>query len=144
MREWPASAEAPKAQLRLAEILMEREDDLSAAFSEYRYLADFYSFRCDYNAVVDRMYEIAGRMRDEGKTIVFFRFRNTVEVRRAYECCVLRAPGARWTPAAYRAQSPAEDGRHPGTPAPRDGPTGQAPPGSCAPTGRRARCQNTW
>lgn len=100
VREWPASAEAPKAQLRLAEILMEREDDLSAAFSEYRYLADFYSFRCDYNAVVDRMYEIAGRMRDEGKTIVFFRFRNTVEVRRAYECCVLRAPGARWTPAA--------------------------------------------
>lgn len=40
------------------------------------------------------------RMRAEGKTIVFFRFVNTVEVRRAYECCVLRAPGAKWAPAA--------------------------------------------
>ncbi len=100
VREWPASEEAPAAQLRLAEIRLEKDEDLDDAFSEYRYLADFYSFRCDYNAVVDKMYAIARRMRAEGKTIVFFRFRNTVEVRRAYECCVLRAPGAKWAPAA--------------------------------------------
>lgn len=99
VREWPTAEEAPKAQLRLAEIRL-AEDDLEEALAEYRYLADFYSFRCDYNATVDRLYEIAGRMRAEGKTIVFFRFRNTVEVRRAYEGCVLRAPGAKWAPAA--------------------------------------------
>ena len=102
VREWPTSEEAPKAQLRLAEIRLE-EDELDEALSEYQYLADFYSFRCDYNATVDKMYEIAGRMRVEGKTIVFFRFRNTVEVRRAYEGCVLRAPGAKWAPAALLA-----------------------------------------
>jgi len=100
VREWPAAEEACDAQRRLAEILYEKEADLDDAFAEYRYLVDFYSFRCDYNAAVDRLYEIAGAMRREGKTIVFFRFRNTVEVRRAYECSVLRAPGAKWAPAA--------------------------------------------
>ena len=103
VREWPASEEAPAAQLRLAEILFEKEDDCPGAFAEYRYLIDFYSFRCDYNAAVNRMYEIAGRMREEGKTIVFFRFGNTVEVRRAYERCVLCAPGAAWAPDAMLA-----------------------------------------
>jgi TolA-binding protein len=39
-------------------------------------------------------------MREEGKSILFFRFRNTVDVRRAFECCVLRAPGAAWAPDA--------------------------------------------
>jgi len=100
VREWPTSDEAPSAQLRYAELLLEKEEDLPEAFAAYRYLVDFYSFRCDYNAAVDWMYEIAGRMRFEGKTIVFFRFRNTVEVRRAYESCILRAPGAKWAPTA--------------------------------------------
>lgn len=100
VREWPASEEAPAAQLRMAEILFEQSEDCAEAFAEYRYLVDFYSFRCDYNAAVDRMYEIAGRMREEGKTILFFKFRNSTEVRKAYENCVLRAPGAKWAPAA--------------------------------------------
>ena len=100
VRNWPTSAEAPEAQRRMAEILLEKEDDAEEAFAAYRYLVDFYSFRCDYNATVDKMYEVAGRMRVEGKTIVFFRFRNTVDVRRAFEACVLRAPGAAWAPKA--------------------------------------------
>ena len=100
VRNWPTSAEAPEAQRRMAEILLEKEDDAEEAFAAYRYLVDFYSFRCDYNATVDKMYEIAWRMRLEGKTIVFFRFRNTVDVRRAFEACVLRAPGATWAPKA--------------------------------------------
>lgn len=100
VRNWPTSTEAPEAQRRMAEILLEKEDDADEAFAAYRYLVDFYSFRCDYNATVDKMYEIAGRMRVEGKTIVYFRFRNTVEVRRAFEACVLRAPGAAWAPKA--------------------------------------------
>lgn len=100
VREWPTAAEAPQAQLMLAELLLERLDDLEGAFSEYRYLLDFYSLQCDCNAVADRLYALARKMREEGKTIVFFRFRNTVDVRRAFECCVLRAPGAPWAPDA--------------------------------------------
>ena len=96
VRQWPTAAEAPQAQLKLAEIQFAELKDYDEAFSEYRYLIDFYSLNCDYNAIVDKLYEIAGIMREEGKTILFFRFRNTVDVRRAFECCVLRAPGAKW------------------------------------------------
>ena len=39
-------------------------------------------------------------MKLEGKEIMFVRFANTVDVRRAYETCVLRAPGASWVPDA--------------------------------------------
>jgi len=100
VREWPASAEAPAAQRRLAEILLEKDDDAEGAFEEYKYLVDFYSFRCDYGAAVDRMYDIANVLRMRGKTVMFFRFKNTEDVRRAYERCVLLAPGAAWAPAA--------------------------------------------
>lgn len=96
VREWPTSSQAPEAQLKLAEIQLDRLQDPDEAFSEYRYLLDFYSLQCDYNATADILYRIAGIMREEGKTILFFRFRNTVDVRRAYESCVLRAPGAVW------------------------------------------------
>jgi len=37
---------------------------------------------------------MAELMRQEGKTIVFFRFKNTTDVRRAYESLVLRSAGA--------------------------------------------------
>ena len=100
VREWPTATEAPEAQLALARIREERDDDLEEAFAEYRYLLDFFSMSCDYNAVADKLYEIAGKMRVEGKTIVFFRFKNTVDVRRAFEAAVLRAPGAKWAPKA--------------------------------------------
>lgn len=96
VRQWPASAEAVKAQRALADIRWEREKDVFEAYREYRYLADFYSLSCDYDAVIDKMYELAGVMRVEGKTVMFFNFRNTVDVRRAYEGCVIRAPGAKW------------------------------------------------
>ena len=70
------------------------------AFKEFRYLLDFYSLQCDYNRIADRMYQVAGLMRQEGKEIMFIRFANTVDVRRAYEACVLHAPGASWVPEA--------------------------------------------
>ena len=100
VREWPTAAEAPKAQLMLAEIQFEKIGDLDEAFAEYRYLLDFYSLQCDFNAAADKLYQTARKMREEGKSILFFRFRNTVDVRRAFECCVLRAPGASWSPQA--------------------------------------------
>ena len=103
VRAWPASAEAPRAQKALADLLLRHYLDYGAAFAEYRYLLDFYSMQCDYDAVAAQMYKVANLMRQEGKTVVFFRFANTVEVRQAYEALVLRAPGAEFVPDAMLA-----------------------------------------
>ena len=100
VREWPTAPEAPKAQRALADVCFERLGDYEDAFAEYRYLLDFYSLQCDYEKMSDRLYEVAGVLRSEGKEIMFVRFANTVDVRRAYETCVLRAPGAKWVPEA--------------------------------------------
>jgi len=100
VREWPSSPEAPKAQKMLAETLLARTHEYEDAFAEYKYMLDFYSLQSDYDKVADKLYQLACLMRQEGKTIVFFRFKNTVDVRRAFEACVLRAPGATWAPQA--------------------------------------------
>lgn len=100
VREWPTSPEAPKAQQMLAEIWLTKLDDCVESFAEYRYLLDFYSLSCDYAAMADRLYQVAGIMKQEGKEVMFVRFANTVDVRRAFETCVLRAPGAKWVPEA--------------------------------------------
>jgi len=100
VREWPTAPEAPKAQLILADLDLEKLFDYEEAFDDYRYLLDFYSLQCDYNRVADRLYQVAGMMRAEGKEVMFIRFANTVDVRRAYEACVLHAPGAKWVPEA--------------------------------------------
>ena len=100
VREWPTSPEAPKAQQALAEICFERLQDYEDAFSEYRYLLDFYSLQCDYEKIADTLYKVAGVLKIEGKEVMFVRFANTVDVRRAYETCILRAPGAKWVPEA--------------------------------------------
>ena len=100
VREWPVSGEAPEAQRLLAETLETKLRDCEEAFREWRYLVDFYSVQCDYSAAVDALYRVASVMRIEGKTIMFFRFKNTADVRRALEACVLRAPGAEWAPQA--------------------------------------------
>jgi len=100
VRKWPTSPEAPKAQQALAELCFEQLKDYEDAFAEYRYLLDFYSFRCDYAKTADLLYKIAGVLKIEGKEVMFVRFANTVDVRRAYETCVLRAPGAKWVPEA--------------------------------------------
>lgn len=94
VREWPTAPEAPKAQQRLAEIWLEKYLDYEEAFAEYRYLVDFYSLECDFAATTRKMFQTAELMREEGKTIVFFRFKNTTDVRRAYESLVLRSAGA--------------------------------------------------
>ena len=100
VREWPTSPEAPVAQKALADLYLVHELDYEQAFAEYRYLLDFHSSSCDYDAVAELMFKCAELMREEGKRVVFFRFANTVDVRRAYEALVLRAPGARFAPGA--------------------------------------------
>ena len=100
VREWPTAQEAPLAQRMIAEIYLDRIHNAEDAFAEYRYLLDFYSLSCDYDKTVDKLYQVANLMRSEGKEVFFIRFANTVDVRRAYEACVLRAPGAAWVPEA--------------------------------------------
>lgn len=100
VREWPASPEAPKAQERVAELCLEKELDSEEAFEEYKYLVDFYSSQCAYDAITFKMFEVAKLMEEEGKNFIFFHFDNTVDVRRAYEAVVLRAPGAKFAPEA--------------------------------------------
>jgi len=98
VRNWPTSPEAPKAQQALADLNFVQMKDYEEAFAEYRYLLDFYSLQCDYEKIADQLYKTAGVLQIEGKSIMFVRFANTVDVRRAYETCVLRAPGAKWVP----------------------------------------------
>ena len=100
VRNWPTAPEAWKAQRQMADIRLEKLGDTEDAFADYRYLLDFYSSQCDYAATADRLHDVAGIMKLEGKEIMFVRFANTVDVRRAYETCVLRAPGAAWVPDA--------------------------------------------
>lgn len=100
VREWPVSPEAPVAQRAYADLLLNHDLDYEAAFAEYRYLLDFYSLECGFSEIAELLYKVAELMREEGKTLVFFRFANTVDVRRAYEAVVLRAPGAKFVPQA--------------------------------------------
>lgn len=114
VREWPSSAEAPLAQKALADLYLGKYLEYENAFREYRYLLDFYSSQCDYDAVAREMYRVVELMREEGKSIMFFRFANTVDVRRAYEALVLRAPGAEFVPKAMLtiASLREDEGRH--------------------------------
>ena len=100
VREWPTAPEAAKAQQALVDLCAGPLHDTEEAFAECRYLLDFYSLQCDYEKTADRLYELAGVLKLEGKEVMFVRFANTVDVRRAYETCVLRAPGAKWVPEA--------------------------------------------
>ncbi|MBO7482843.1 MAG: hypothetical protein J6U17_03005 [Kiritimatiellae bacterium] len=104
VREWPTSPEAPVAQEALARMLLEERADLEGAFFEYKYLLDYYPSACDFDAIAAKLYEVAGKMREAGKDFLYlFHFANTVEVRRAYEAVVLRAPGAPYAPDAMLA-----------------------------------------
>lgn len=100
VREWPTASEAPLAQKALADLYATHYESYEEAYNEYRYLLDFYSSSCDYAAVVEAAYAMATNMLRVGKTVVFFPFANTVDVRRAIEGVVLRSPGAPFVPEA--------------------------------------------
>ena len=99
VRAWPHAEEAVWAQQRLAETLLAHLE-YENAFYAYKYLTDYYSSACDFDATVRRMYEAAKLMKEAGKRMLFFRFANTIDVRRAFEAVVLRAPGAEYAPEA--------------------------------------------
>jgi outer membrane protein assembly factor BamD (BamD/ComL family) len=100
VRYWPFSKEAPVAQRRIADIYLANVCDTESAIREFIYLLDFYSSQCNYKEIVDLLYRSCELWRNEGKRFIFFRFDNTVDVRRAYEALVLRAPGEQFVPAA--------------------------------------------
>ena len=66
VREWPASAEAPRAQLRLAKIYA-REKDYDNALEELEYLLDFYPGEVSYLDLVEYLYQLTNLMVKEGE-----------------------------------------------------------------------------
>ena len=100
VREWPASLEAPKAQLRFAQILAERLNDYEEAFAQLEYLFDFYARDCNYKELVDYGYKLVNTMVDKKKSWFGFSFLSNRLVRQHYESIVRRAPGASYVPEA--------------------------------------------
>ena len=99
VREWPASAEAPRAQLRLAKIYA-REKDYDNALEELEYLLDFYPGEVSYLDLVEYLYQLTNLMVKERKTMFGLSFTSDRVVRQHYESVVRRAPRASYVPEA--------------------------------------------
>ena len=100
VREWPASPEAPKAQLALAMALAKKQKDYDEAFEALEYMLDFYPRDCDYLELVEYEYQLVNLMLKEKKTFLGFSFTSTRVCRQHYESIVRRAPGASYVPEA--------------------------------------------
>ncbi len=100
VREWPASPEAPKAQLALAMIWARKYKDYDEAFEAIEYLLDFYPRDCDYLEMVGYQYQLANLIVKEKKTFLGMSFTSTRICRQHYESIVRRAPGASYVPEA--------------------------------------------
>ena len=100
VREWPASPEAPKAQLALAMVWAKKYKDYDEAFEALEYMLDFYPRDCDYLELVEYEYQLVNLMIKEKKTFLGFSFTSTRLCRQHYESIVRRAPGASYVPEA--------------------------------------------
>jgi len=100
VREWPVSAEASAAQLQLAMIWAQNEEDYEEAFNELNYLLDFYSREVDYPKLVEYQYKLANMMVKNRKTFWGMSFTSLRVLRQNYEMIVRRAPGATYVPEA--------------------------------------------
>ena len=100
VREWPASPEAPQAQLMYAMLLAKSLEDYDEAFEQLDYLLDFYPRDCAYAELVEYQYKLANLMVREKKTFLGMSFTSTRILRQHYEMIVRRAPGARYVPEA--------------------------------------------
>jgi outer membrane protein assembly factor BamD (BamD/ComL family) len=100
VREWPASPEAPKAQLALAMVWAKKYQDYDEAFEALEYLLDFYPRECDYLELVAYEYQLANLIVKEKKTFLGMSFTSTRVCRQHYESIVRRAPGAHYVPEA--------------------------------------------
>ena len=100
VREWPASPEAPKAQLMYAMLLAKSMQEYDDAFEQLDYLLDFYPRSCAYLDLVEYQYKLANLMVREKKTFWGMSFTSTRVMRQHYEMIVRRAPGAPYVPEA--------------------------------------------
>ena len=100
VREWPASAEAPAAQFRLASLLESRLAEYADAYEEYSYLLDFYPKDCPYAKVVEAQYRLVNLLYDTRRMFLGMSFTGNRELRQNYERIVRRAPGAPYVPEA--------------------------------------------
>ena len=98
VREWPASPEAPKAQLALAMVWAKKYKDYDEAFEALEYMLDFYPRDCDYLELVSYQYQLVNLMIKEKKTFLGMSFTSTRVCRQHYESIVRRAPGASYVP----------------------------------------------
>ena len=94
VREWPACAEAPQAQLRYVRLLATNLEDYEEAFEQLEYLLDFYSRDCPYLELVEYGYKLVNTMVEKKKSLFGFTFLSNRTVRQHYESIVRRAPGA--------------------------------------------------
>ena len=100
VREWPASAEAPQAQLMFAMLLAKSLEEYDEAFEQIGYLLDFYPRSCAYEELVEYQYKLVNLMLREKKTFLGMSFTSTRVMRQHYEMIVRRAPGASYVPEA--------------------------------------------
>ena len=100
VREWPASPEAPQAQLMFAMLLAKSLEDYEEAFEQLDYLLDFYPRACAYAELVEYQYKLTNLMLREKKTFLGMSFTSTRVMRQHYEMVVRRAPGAKYVPEA--------------------------------------------
>ena len=100
VREWPSSPEAPKAQLRLADIWVKYYQDWEEAFEALDYMLNFYSGYANYLELVERQYEYTNKIVEERKSFLGFAIVSTRVIRQHYEAIVRRAPGASYVPEA--------------------------------------------
>ncbi|MGN0852868.1 MAG: tol-pal system YbgF family protein [Kiritimatiellia bacterium] len=100
VREWPASPEAPRAQLRFATLLAGKLDEYEDAFDQLEYLLDFYPKDCPYLEIVEKEYQLVNLMVKTRKSFLGFSFLSNRLVRQHYESIVRRAPGAAYVPEA--------------------------------------------
>ncbi|MCQ2388931.1 MAG: outer membrane protein assembly factor BamD [Kiritimatiellae bacterium] len=101
VRQWPASPEAPQAQLALARLWETKLQEYDEAFDAYDYLLDFYPRACDYAEIVAEQYKIVNLLAKNKRTWFGLSFTSTRSLRRKYEHVVRRAPGAEYAADAF-------------------------------------------
>lgn len=101
VREWPASPEAPKAQLMWAMLLAKTLGAYDDAYEQLDYLLDFYPRACAYADLVEYQYKLVNLMVKEKSERTFAGlFISSRVMRQRYEMIVRRAPGAKYVPEA--------------------------------------------
>lgn len=88
---WPDSPEAPRAQLKFAELL-DRRKRYADAFDEYQFLIQYYPGHFAYNDVIRRQYELALMTVSWKRGFLFIRWREREKAISMLETMLQNAP----------------------------------------------------